>query len=62
MIKIADKIANLSDILQSPPADWSDERRLQYVEWSRTVVDGCRGQNAALEAKYDETVARFEVE
>jgi len=53
-IKIADKIANLTDLLNSPPATWPEERMWQYVAWSRQVVDGCRGHNPLLEARYDE--------
>mgnify|MGYP001827707582 FL=1 len=57
MIKIADKIANLTDITENPPASWSQERRAQYLEWSGTVVDGCRGSNASLESHYDAVAA-----
>ena len=53
-ITIADKIANLTDLLNSPPADWPAERIRQYVAWSRQVVAGCRGHNEALEIRYDE--------
>jgi guanosine-3',5'-bis(diphosphate) 3'-pyrophosphohydrolase len=53
-IKIADKIANLTDILNSPPATWPEKRMQQYVAWSRQVVAGCRGHNRSLEVRYDE--------
>jgi guanosine-3',5'-bis(diphosphate) 3'-pyrophosphohydrolase len=53
MLKMADKISNLNSILNSPPPDWSDTRKLEYFEWSKKVVDGCRGINAGLEAEYD---------
>ena len=56
-IKIADKIANLTDLLNAPPARWPEERIRQYFAWSREVVDGCRGHNHFLESRYDE-VAR----
>jgi guanosine-3',5'-bis(diphosphate) 3'-pyrophosphohydrolase len=63
VIKLADKIANLTDILTSPPAHWSLERRQQYVDWSNKVIAGCRGHNASLELLYDgkalEAAARF---
>jgi len=52
-IKIADKIANLTDLLNAPPARWPEERLRQYVTWSRQVVDGCRGHSATLEEAYD---------
>lgn len=55
-IKIADKISNLRDIVHSPPAKWSDERRLDYVNWSERVVAGLRGVNPALEKLYDQAL------
>ena len=54
-IKIADKISNIIAVTHSPPKGWSKERRLEYLEWSKLVVDGCRGINKGLEAHYDET-------
>jgi guanosine-3',5'-bis(diphosphate) 3'-pyrophosphohydrolase len=59
LIKIADKIANLIDILERPPVNWSLQRRLQYVDWAEQVVAGCRGRNAALDAHFDKVVRRL---
>lgn len=58
MLKIADKIQNLMDICDEPPADWSLERKREYFDWAAAVVAGLRGANAALEALFDEVVAR----
>jgi (p)ppGpp synthase/HD superfamily hydrolase len=55
-IKIADKISNILSVTHSPPKGWSMERRLEYLEWSEGVVDGCRGTNEGLEAHYDQTL------
>lgn len=55
-IKIADKISNLRDIMNSPPANWTRERKLEYVDWSENVVAGLRGANPKLESLYDETL------
>ena len=38
----------------APPADWSDQRKAEYFDWARAVVDGLRGVNASLEAAFDE--------
>jgi (p)ppGpp synthase/HD superfamily hydrolase len=57
-LKIADKTANVENITSSPPADWSLERRREYLDWADRVVAGCRGCNPALEAYYDEAIAR----
>src|SRR5689334_747173 len=40
LIKLADKISNLRSIIASPPADWSYERKRQYFDWAKQVVDG----------------------
>jgi len=58
MIKLADKICNVGDMLHAPPADWSLKRKLEYLSWSEAVVAGCRGANAALEARFDEVLAQ----
>jgi (p)ppGpp synthase/HD superfamily hydrolase len=56
-IKIADKMANLQDVIASPPTDWSSERRREYLNWTAQVVAGCRGCNPDLEAVYDAVLA-----
>lgn len=57
LIKLADKTCNVRDIGRSPPADWDAERRAEYLAWAKSVVDGCRGTNAALERYFDECLA-----
>ena len=39
LVKLADKIANLRDVADSPPVDWSLERRQEYFDWAKQVVD-----------------------
>ena len=56
-IKMADKICNVSDILHAPPADWSLDRKLEYLTWSEAVVEGCRGANTGLERRFDQVIA-----
>jgi guanosine-3',5'-bis(diphosphate) 3'-pyrophosphohydrolase len=53
LIKLADKICNVRDVTHAPPADWSLERRSEYLDWTEQVVAGCRGASAELEAYYD---------
>jgi len=38
LIKLADKSSNVAAIGTSPPADWSAERKLEYVAWAQTVI------------------------
>ena len=57
-VKLADKICNVTDLAISPPANWSAERRQEYIEWSRQVVARLRGTNEHLERKFDEACRR----
>jgi len=58
LIKIADKVSNVREVIDSPPADWSLERRREYLDWAKRVVARCRGVNSALELRFDDTVRR----
>lgn len=58
LVKLADKISNLRDILASPPADWSAERKQAYFEWAARVVAGLRGVHPGLESVFDGLNAR----
>jgi GTP diphosphokinase / guanosine-3',5'-bis(diphosphate) 3'-diphosphatase len=53
LIKLADKISNIQDLVKAPPKDWPLERKLEYLEWSSKVVAGLRGENPRLEEIYD---------
>jgi hypothetical protein len=53
MVKLADKISNLRDILSTPPAGWPLERKLAYFEWANDVVAGLRGTSIKLERVFD---------
>ncbi len=57
LVKLADKICNLRDIAASPPADWSADRKKDYFDWAKQVVEGCRGANVRLEAAFDKAFA-----
>jgi guanosine-3',5'-bis(diphosphate) 3'-pyrophosphohydrolase len=53
LVKLADKICNLRDVAVRPPAGWNLERRREYFEWAKSVVDRLRGVHPALEAAFD---------
>jgi guanosine-3',5'-bis(diphosphate) 3'-pyrophosphohydrolase len=57
LLKLGDKIANLRDVTATPPADWSLDRRREYLDWTARVIQGCRGINSGLERYYDEVLA-----
>lgn len=58
-IKLADKISNLRSILSSPPPDWDYERKKQYFDWGKRVVDGLTAPNPVLKAEFEKTYQRF---
>ncbi len=58
LVKLADKICNLRDLLASPPANWTSERKRDYFDWAGKVVAGLRGAHPALEAIADDLLAR----
>jgi len=60
VIKLADKISNLRSILASPPATWSIERKREYLEWARQVVEGLSSPNPTLKAEFDRTYRLFD--
>lgn len=53
MIKMADKIANMQDILTFP-LDWSRHKKLAYFQWATEVAKGCSGVNSGLEKAFEE--------
>jgi GTP diphosphokinase / guanosine-3',5'-bis(diphosphate) 3'-diphosphatase len=57
VVKLADKICNLRDVTATPPADWSLERKREYFDWARSVIDRLRGVDPGLEAVFDRAYA-----
>ena len=56
LVKIADKICNLRDMLASPPSDWSLDRKVDYFTWANQVVLKLRGVNERLDNAFDEVI------
>lgn len=54
LVKLADKICNVRDIADCPPANWSTERRREYISWATSVVDQLRGVHPELERLFDD--------
>jgi GTP diphosphokinase / guanosine-3',5'-bis(diphosphate) 3'-diphosphatase len=62
LVKLADKLCNLRDVAERPPAGWDVVRRREYFDWAKQVVDGLRGapgeEMRRLEAAFDAAYAR----
>jgi (p)ppGpp synthase/HD superfamily hydrolase len=52
-LKLADKVSNLRALLKSPPAEWSSERKREYGEWARKVVEGFTAPNGVLKSQFE---------
>lgn len=57
LVKLADKICNLRDVASNPPKDWGLQRRREYFDWAKQVVDGLRGAHSRLEEIFDAAYA-----
>ncbi len=49
LVKLADKICNIRDMSHSPPEGWPLERRREYFDWAKSVVDALGSINSQLE-------------
>ena len=58
LVKMADKLCNVRDIVDAPPSDWPLERRQQYLVWAAEVVAGLRDAHPDLAAAFDAQHAR----
>ncbi len=58
LVKLADKLDNLSDLIERAPVGWTPSRVDKYFLWAEKVVLGLRGTNAELEQKLDEVFQR----
>lgn len=56
VIKVADKIANIRDVAQHPPAGWDQSRRTEYLDWAESVVNACPACNPSLLATFRESL------
>lgn len=59
-LSAADKIANLRSLATSPPANWSFERRVEYVRWARQVVGRYSQLNGRLAAEFQQVSAELQ--
>lgn len=56
LVRLADKICNVRDMVADVPHGWSLERQRDYIDWTERVIARCRGANTGLEAAYDQAL------
>lgn len=52
LIKLADKICNVRDMVQSPPAGWPLERLQGYIDWCEAVIGNMKETHSELESLF----------
>tara|TARA_B100001964_G_C14219254_1_gene594425 strand:+ start:1036 stop:1626 length:591 start_codon:yes stop_codon:yes gene_type:complete len=48
LIKLADKISNIKDVIYSPPSGWDKDRRKKYLDWAEAVINNCSNLNIPM--------------
>ncbi|KPM04356.1 guanosine-3',5'-bis(diphosphate) 3'-pyrophosphohydrolase MESH1-like protein [Sarcoptes scabiei] len=49
LIKMADKLHNLEDLLERNPIGWSEQRVQNYFEWSAKIIENLLNMNVEIE-------------
>ena len=57
LVKLADKICNLRDMASTPPTDWPLQRRREYFDWAKRVIDGLPSVSRELSLAFDSAYA-----
>jgi (p)ppGpp synthase/HD superfamily hydrolase len=52
LVKLGDKISNVTDITNAPPAGWDLNRRREYLDWAEAVISKCPKVNQDLENRF----------
>jgi GTP diphosphokinase / guanosine-3',5'-bis(diphosphate) 3'-diphosphatase len=58
LVKLADKITNVADLVKAPPTNWPLTRIREYFDWAQDVVTAVGPVNPALEATFQEWYAQ----
>ena len=58
LIKLGDKISNVTDITNTPPTNWDSNRRLEYFDWAEKVINNCPKVNEKLENHFKDSIQK----
>jgi guanosine-3',5'-bis(diphosphate) 3'-pyrophosphohydrolase len=59
LVKLADKYANVSDLLRRPPAAWPEQEIAGYAAWCLAVYRQLKGVNAFFDDKFQRLFEQF---
>jgi (p)ppGpp synthase/HD superfamily hydrolase len=54
LIKLADKICNVTDVMLDSPTQWSVQRKIDYLTWTEQVVANLSSPNPSLQTQFNE--------
>ena len=57
LIKLGDKISNVTDVINNPPSKWDINRRRAYLDWAEEVISNCSQVNEKMENKFQEVLS-----
>jgi guanosine-3',5'-bis(diphosphate) 3'-pyrophosphohydrolase len=57
LVKLADQTATLRDIARAPPASWPLQRRREFFDWARAVVEAIGPAHAGLRKLFEQASA-----
>lgn len=61
LVKLADKLYNLRDLLVSTPIGWSEQRVQEYFQWAAQVISGLKNTNDNIEKELNLVLSRKNV-
>ena len=59
LVRIADKISKVSDVIENPPTEWNQKRCNKYVDWAEAVMNNCQKVNQDLENHFFELLTEY---
>lgn len=61
LVRLADKLYNLRDLLVSKPIGWSEQRVEEYFEWAAKVISGLKDTNSNIESELRAVLSRKKI-
>ena len=61
LIKISDKISNITDVINERPPEWDNNRCDEYIDWAEAVINNCHKVNTPLENHFYNLVNSYKV-
>ena len=58
LVKLCDKISNVSEVLSDPPEGWPQARKEHYVQWAKEVVGALGPVHPELEQRFHQIAAQ----